>query len=53
MPVQGVRARVLAQQQIDVLQPEKLKVVAAVEVVCFDKTGTLTGSVVRHLTSHA
>ena len=29
------------------LQPEKIKVLADVSVVCFDKTGTLTGSVVR------
>ena len=39
----------LRQQQIDVLNPAKLKTIADVRVVCFDKTGTLTGSVVRTL----
>ena len=36
----------LKSQQIDLLQPEKIKTIADVEVVCFDKTGTLTRSVV-------
>ena len=39
----------LAKSHIDVLNPIKLKTMAAVQVVCFDKTGTLTGSVVRLL----
>ena len=44
----GVCVRKLRRQQIDILQPEKIKTIADVEVVCFDKTGTLTGSVVSH-----
>ena len=39
----------LRRQQIDVLNPAKLKTIADVRVVCFDKTGTLTGSVVSTL----
>ncbi|DBA67666.1 TPA: hypothetical protein ACH3X2_001259 [Trebouxia sp. C0005] len=39
----------LKQRGIDVLMVAKLKIFAAVEVVCFDKTGTLTGSVVSTL----
>ena len=39
----------LRQQQIDVLNPAKLKTIVDVKVVCFDKTGTLTGSVVSTL----
>lgn len=39
----------LKKQGIDVLSPAKLRVAAAVNVVCFDKTGTLTGSVVSGL----
>jgi len=41
----------LKQRGIDVLMVAKLKIFAAVEVVCFDKTGTLTGSVVSSLFS--
>ncbi|DBA77187.1 TPA: hypothetical protein ACH3X1_009761 [Trebouxia sp. C0004] len=48
----GTCARKLARQQIDVLQPEKIKTIADVSVVCFDKTGTLTGSVVSLFLVH-
>ncbi|DBA96365.1 TPA: hypothetical protein ACH3X3_002538 [Trebouxia sp. C0006] len=41
----GTCAQKLARQKIHVLQPEKIKTIADVSVVCFDKTGTLTGSV--------
>ena len=50
--LQGTCARKLARQQIDVLQPEKIKTIADVSVVCFDKTGTLTGSVVSLFLVH-
>lgn len=43
----GTCVKKLRVQQIDLLQPEKIKTIANVEVVCFDKTGTLTRSVVR------
>ena len=42
----GTCVRKLRLQQIDLLQPEKIKTIANVEIVCFDKTGTLTRSVV-------
>ena len=42
----GTCVKKLRDQQIDLLQPEKIKTIANVEVVCFDKTGTLTRSVV-------
>ena len=42
----GTCVKKLRRQQIDLLQPEKIKTIADVEVVCFDKTGTLTRSVV-------
>lgn len=42
----GTCVRKLRNQKIDLLQPEKIKSIADVEVVCFDKTGTLTRSVV-------
>ena len=44
----GTCVRKLRLQQIDLLQPEKIKTIADVEVVCFDKTGTLTRSVVSN-----
>ena len=50
--LQGTCARKLAGQHIDVLQPEKIKTIADVSVVCFDKTGTLTGSVVSLFLMH-
>lgn len=42
----GTCVRKLKGQKIDLLQPEKIKTIADVDVVCFDKTGTLTRSVV-------
>ena len=42
----GTCVNKLRGQQIDLLQPEKIKTIANVEVVCFDKTGTLTRTVV-------
>ncbi len=51
--LQGTCAQKLARQKILVLQPEKIKTIADVSVVCFDKTGTLTGSVVSCFLMHA
>ena len=42
----GTCVKKLKSQKIDLLQPEKIKTIANVDVVCFDKTGTLTLSVV-------
>ena len=42
----GTCVKKLKSQKIDLLQPEKIKTIANVDVVCFDKTGTLTRSVV-------
>ena len=50
--LQGTCAQKLARQKIHVLQPEKIKTIADVSVVCFDKTGTLTGSVVSCFLMH-
>ena len=42
----AVRMVMLKRIGIDTLQPAKLQLAAATEVVCFDKTGTLTANTV-------